>query len=170
MCLKQAMNTLQKQGERTDDLYCVVNIRNPFDILVSTFHKDRYLFYPQYLKRGKFPASMKSDKRRRCIQTGQKAFSFKQYVWQYRHIISRMIPLQLIQGARFNYHIVFEHMQEEIDRVLYQVGVHNTHALPHRNKTPVRHADFRQYYDAETRAIVEQQIALYLEFTGYTFD
>jgi hypothetical protein len=163
--LANAIKKLKKQKERVDDLLKVVNIRNPFDMMVSFYYKDRYRHYPEYLKTGSYPPWMHPEAQDHCTWAGDNSVSFKQYLKSCGNL-----SIKQIKDERINCHIAFEFLQNDIDAMLATIGIKNHQPLPHCNKTEIRQKDFRQYYDDESKAIVELLAKKYLELTGYTFN
>ena len=60
----------------------------------------------------------------------------------------------------------YETLADDFDAVCDRIGIEC--ALPHINRST--HADFRDYYTAETRALVEQVYRPDIELFGYRFD
>lgn len=60
----------------------------------------------------------------------------------------------------------YERLADDFAAVCRRIGI--PLRLPHAN--PSRHADYRSYYDARTRALIEEHFCEDIELFGYTFD
>lgn len=165
--LSKVLKTLRRKKENANDLLKIINTRNPFDMMVTTYHKDRYRHYQMHLKSGKYPDWMWKGAQDRCTWAGENSVSFQQYL---QKCSKEILPTNLIDDERFDNYIAFEHLQNDIDAVLAKIGITNKYRVPHLNKTHSREKDFRQYYDSDSKAATKPLVKRYLELTGYTFD
>lgn len=62
----------------------------------------------------------------------------------------------------------FEELDASLADIYNRLGIVDANPLPHTKKTN-RERDYRQYYTAETRAIIEQRFASELEYFDYQF-
>jgi hypothetical protein len=150
---------------KQNNLFCVTNIRNPYDSVVSCYFKERFLYYPEYVKTGRYPTWMSSETQQRCTLVGEADVTFEQYVL---NRASGAWP-NFIDDKRFDHYIAFEYLQSELDRMFMKLGIVNRHQLPHLNKSPLRDKDFRQYYTPQMKEVATECCKSYLLFTGYTF-
>ncbi len=65
--------------------------------------------------------------------------------------------------------IRFEHLENDFNKILSQVGVDKHIAIPHTNKTPGKKS-YREQYSPEARAIVERELGKELARFGYSFE
>lgn len=147
------------------NLFCATNIRNPYDSVVSCYFKEKFFYYPRFLKSGRYPEWMSIDLQKQCTLVGEKCATFEEYVLNRG---SGSYP-NFINDSRFDHYIAFEHLQSELDRMFMKIGISNKHQLPHINKTPLRNKDFRQYYTSRMKEVATECCKSYLLFTGYTF-
>ncbi len=174
--LRQKHQTLQQlfdadliRHEEREELLVVVGVRNPFDLVLTEYARNREagaISAPQRLLRrlpgspGDFtPADFERFVKRRYApgaiyrRFGRKPFR----------------PLDWTEGSDFI--IRFERMQEGLDEALKLVGVSRRHELPHRNPTSSRRAhDFRSIDTDAAREIVAGAYARELERDDYSFD
>jgi len=150
-------------------LLVVVGIRNPFDLVLTEYARNREagsISAPQRLLRHLPGASPDFSPR-----------DFERFV-QRRYEPGRLfrmagrrpfVPTDWTIGA--DHLIRFEQMQEDLDAALRKVGVTEPHRLPHRNPTASR-ADrhYRQVYTERARDIVSRAYADLIEAHGYRFE
>ncbi len=174
--LRQKHQTLQQlidadliRHEEREGLLVVVGIRNPFDLVLTEYARNREagaISAPQRLLRrvprgpGDFtPADFERFVKRRYAPgalyraAGRKPFT----------------PLDWTAGAD---HIIrFERMQEGLDEALAMVGVSQPHELPHRNPTSSRRDhDYRRIYTEAAREVVARAYARELRRHDYSFE
>jgi hypothetical protein len=155
--------------EQRRDLFVVVGIRNPWDLVLTEYARNREagaISAPQRMLRrlpgmgGDFsPADFERFVRRRY----EPARLFR--------LIGRgpFVPVDWTAGA--DHLIRFEHMQADLDEALRKVGVTEPHQLPHRNPTASRaDQDYRALYTDRARAVVERAYAREIARHGYTFE
>jgi hypothetical protein len=155
--------------EQRRGLLVVVGVRNPFDLVVTEYARNReagVISAPQRILRrlprsgADFtPADFERFVRRR-YEPGQLI-----------RLLGRrpFAPVEWTAGAD---HIIrFEAMQDGLDEALRRVGVTERHLLPHRNPTLSRQEhDYRTLYTPRARAVVARAYARELEQHSYTFD
>ena len=82
-----------------------------------------------------------------------------------RHINISGTP-QLVEIHLDMFFIRFENLQEDFDAFCDKVNIPRQ-VLPHKNKSDRKH--YTEYYDTESRELVEQLFAKDLEYFGYKF-
>jgi len=150
------------------DLFVVVGIRDPFDLVFTEYARNREagaISAPQRLWRrlpGASPDFSSTDFERFVRRRYEPGLGYR--------LLGRrpFVPVDWTVGADLL--IRFERMQEGLDQALRRVGVSERHVLPHRNPTLSRqHRDYRTIYTPRARAIVERVYAESLVRHGYGF-
>jgi hypothetical protein len=150
-------------------LLVVVGVRNPFDLVLTEYARNR--------EAGAISAAQRLVRRLPGRGHDFSAADFERFVVRrytpnaiYRLIGRKpFVPLDWTAGAD---HIIrFEDMQAGLDEALRKVGVTEPHRLPHRNPTASRRdRDYRSIYSQRARAIVAHAYARELEQQGYSFE
>ena len=150
------------------DLLVVVGVRNPFDLVLTEYARNR--------EAGTISRAQRLM-RRLGLSRDFSTPDFERFVVRrytpnalYRALGRRpMSPVDWTEDAD---HIIrFEAMQEGLDGALRKVGVTEPHPLPHRNPTQSRQdRDYRTMYTPRAREIVSRAYARELRQHGYTFD
>jgi len=167
--LAQLMEAGLVTPEQRANLLVVVGIRNPWDLVLTEYARNREagsISAPQRLLRRLPGASPDFSPR-----------DFERFV-QRRYEPGRLfrlagrrpfIPTDWTAGA--DHLIRFERMQDDLDAALRRVGVTEPHRLPHRNPTASRaDRDYREVYTERARAIVGRVYARELRQHGYVFE
>ena len=150
------------------DLLVVVGVRNPFDLVLTEYARNR--------EAGTVSAWQRLL-RRIGLSDDFSAPDFERFVVRrytpnalYRALGRRpMVPVDWTEGA--DHTIRFESMQQGLDEALRRVGVIEPHPLPHRNPTQSRRdRDYRAIYTPRAREIVARAYARELRQHGYAFD
>lgn len=155
--------------EQRQGLLVVVGVRNPFDLVITEYARNREagtISAPQRLLR-RWPGT-RADFSPKDVER----FVCRRYApGRLFRILGRrpMVPVDWTEGAD---HIIrFEAMQHGLDEALRLVGVTERHLLPHRNPTTSRaERDFRTLYTDRARAVVARAYARELAQNGYHFD
>ena len=134
-------------------------VRNPWDRLLSTW-KDKVV--------------QQWDEKYACPRF--RIQCFKQFYNQsFSFFIKNMMPGKNVhtevQSNLFDYnntHFIgkFENLHEDFNIVCDKIGIPQK-KLPHKNKS--KHKHYIEYYDDETRKIVEEKYAKDIEHFGYKF-
>ena len=156
-------------AEERNDLLVVVGVRNPFDLVMTEYARNR--------EAGTISASQRLLRRLPGVSADFSPADFERFVVRrytpnafYRALGRKpMVPVDWTEGAD---HIIrFEAMQEGLDEALRKVGVTEPHPLPHRNPTASRrHRDHRTIYTERAREIVARAYARELSAHGYSFE
>jgi hypothetical protein len=154
--------------EQRRDLLVVVGVRNPYDLVLTEYARNR--------EAGTISGAQRLI-RRLGLSRDFSAPDFERFVVRrytpnrlYRGLGRKpMVPVDWTEGAD---HIIrFEAMQEGLDEALRKVGVTEPHPLPHHNPTQSRRdRDYRTIYTPRAREIVSRAYARELQQHGYTFD
>jgi hypothetical protein len=165
--LAQLMEAGLVTAEQRADVLVVVGIRNPYDLVLTEYARNREagsISAPQRLLRRLPGASPDFSPR-----------DFERFV-QRRYEPGRLFRLagrrpvvstDWTEGA--DHLIRFERMQDDLDAALRKVGV--TDRLPHRNPTTSRaDRDYRDVYTERARAVVDRVYARELRQHGYVFE
>ena len=169
----QTLATLLEAGlitpQQRQELLVVVGIRNPFDLVLTEYARNREagaISPPQRLRR--HVAGDGSD----FSSVDFERFVKRRYApGLFYRLAGRapFVPIDWTEGA--DQLIRFEQMQAGLDEALHRAGVQEPHPLPHRNPTASRRdRDYRSVYSPAARGIVEAAYARELEQHGYTFD
>jgi hypothetical protein len=155
--------------EQRANLLVVVGIRNPYDLVLTEYARNREagsISAPQRLLR-RFPGASRDFSPRDFERFVQRRYEPGRL---FRLVGRRpFVPTDWTAGA--DHLIRFEHMQSDLDAALRKVGVSEPHRLPHRNPTASRaDRDYRHVYTERARAIVSRSYARELAQHGYAFD
>jgi hypothetical protein len=167
--LAQLMEAGLITAEQRANLLVVVGIRNPFDLVLTEYARNR--------EAGTISAPQRLLRRLPGASPDFSARDFERFVRRRYEPgpLTRLIgrrpfrPTDWTAGA--DRLIRFEHMQEDLDAALRAVGVDEPHLLPHRNPTTSRaDQDYRRVYSARARDIVGRAYAGLIAAHGYRFD
>ncbi len=156
-------------AEERRDLLVVVGVRNPYDLVLTEYARNR--------ETGTISAAQRLIRRLPGLSDDFSAPDFERFVVRryapnvaYRLLGRKaMVPVDWTAGA--DHVIRFEAMQAGLDGALRKVGVTEPHPLPHRNRTTSRREhDYRTMYTARARRIVAQAYARELRQHDYGFD
>tara|TARA_Y100001973_G_C5184814_1_gene327156 strand:- start:1405 stop:2034 length:630 start_codon:yes stop_codon:yes gene_type:complete len=150
------------------DYFTFSFVRNPWDMTVSMYH---YLWESDHL----WP------RRWRKINQSFSKLSFSEWLKDeaFKSPVIRSIDVAKKGGAngslldwveygdhKLNFIGKFENLQEDFNIVCDKIGIPRQQ-LPHKNKS--KHKHYTEYYDEETREIVEKKYAKDIEYFGYKF-
>ncbi len=155
--------------EERADLLVVVGVRNPYDLVLTEYARNR--------EAGTISRWQRLIRRLPGLSDDFSAPDFERFVVRryapnpiYRLLGRKpMVPVDWTEGAD---HIIrFEAMQDGLDEALRKVGVTEPHLLPHRNPTASRRdRDYRAVYTPRAREIVSRAYGRELREHGYVFD
>jgi hypothetical protein len=169
----QTLAQLTEEGlitsEQRQNLVVIVGIRNPFDLVLTEYARNR--------EAGAISAPQRLRRRLTGGRTDFSSADFERFVKR-RYSPSAVyrlagrkafVPVDWTEGADLV--IRFEQMQVGLDEALRRVGVSETHRLPHRNPTASRRdRDYRSVYSGAARTVVEDVYAREIQQHGYAFD
>ena len=141
-----------------DSLFKFAFVRNPWDLQVSSFHHIRRE-RPQLMK----ASENFTDFLHRKLDPNRE--------WQY-HMDTSITPqsdylIDLKGDLIVDFIGHYELLQQDFDHFSTNVVIPKIE-LPHKRKASDRHA-YRDYYTAETQALVEKAFARDIELLGYSF-
>jgi hypothetical protein len=154
--------------EERRGLLVVVGVRNPFDLVLTEYARNR--------EAGAISAWQRLLRRLPGVSADFSPADFERFVARryapgpvYRLLGRRpFVPQDWTAGV--DHVIRFEAMQAGLDEALRKVGVNEPHLLPHRNPTASRRdRDYRSIYSERAREIVSRAYARELNEHGYTF-
>ena len=154
--------------EEREGLLVVVGVRNPFDLVLTEYARNR--------EAGAISAWQRLLRRLPGVSADFSPADFERFVARryapgpvYRLLGRRpFVPQDWTAGV--DHVIRFEAMQAGLDEALRKVGVNEPHLLPHRNPTASRRdRDYRSIYSERAREIVSRAYARELNEHGYTF-
>ena len=169
-CLKDYEYYLPKK--QFDQYFKFATVRNPFDLLVSS--------YTMVIKR------IQQKHLHTLKQFGHNVFSFEEYLknkiqnytvgtepfisTNFSHSMFNSNQIYWIKDSQgkinIDYVMKFENLQEDFNVVCDKIGIPQQQ-LPHKNKS--NHKHYTEFYDDETREIVAQKYAKDIEYFGYKF-
>ncbi len=167
--LAQLIDAGLVSAEERRHLLVVVGVRNPFDLVLTEYARNR--------EAGAISAWQRLLRRLPGLSDDFSRSDFERFVARryapnalYRLLGRRpFVPVDWTEGA--DHVIRFEAMQADLDEALRRVGVTKPHRLPHRNPTASRRdRDYWSIYTPRSRAIVAQAYARELAQHGYTFE
>jgi Sulfotransferase family len=103
----------------------------------------------------------------RRVKSGLKHWFKKQPLLLTKKAVKMNIAYPFIEGV--DQVIRYEHLEQDFNQILSQVGVTEYIPIPHTNKTPGKKS-YQAQYSPEARAIVEQELAKELAVFNYTFE
>lgn len=144
----------EKIGSDIFDSYTkIANIRNPFDILVSHYH-----FEPLYV-----------------MFAGNKKYSFEEYLFQ-TDVVEKLSQnyreLHFIEDKFIIDEVLrYENLQSDLTKLIGKLNLPNpTRRLSHYKKSMKRKdKGYKEFYNSETRNLVENHFKFYLDLFNYTF-
>jgi hypothetical protein len=148
-------------NEEIKKYYSFGFVRNPWDLVVSSFHWWLKSERPRWVHRGmqnllkevNFDNFIRSDMKHYLNQMDHK--NYGQLFW-----------LQSESGFEVDFIGRFENLQEDFNTVCDKIGI-SKQQLPHANKS--KHKHYTEYYDDETKQIVAELYAKDIEYFGYKF-
>ncbi|MGD2166362.1 MAG: sulfotransferase family 2 domain-containing protein [Anaerolineae bacterium] len=161
---------LQSASEEEKQCFVFSGIRNPMDEAVSMYFKYRENHRGNYTDPSKLKQSgghvTAADLRRFHFlrRTGADFGSyFLKFYWlPYDNWSS-------LAHHRFDFTIRFETLQEDFERLLKLLGIHQRRALPAANPTGGKSAPFRSYFTGETHQRAQWVFGPFMRKWGYTF-
>ena len=156
-------------AEQRKDLLVVVGIRNPFDLVLTEYARNREagtISAPQRLLR-RLPG------RSADFSSGDfERFVKRRYTPSTVYRLAGRVPFVPVDWTEGVDQVIrFEHMQAGLDEALGRVNVTERLEIPHRNPTSSRRdRDYRSIYTDAARSVVEHAYARELKQHGYAFE
>ena len=163
--LDEALEALPKE-----EYFCVTNIRNPYDSLVSFYFKCKFRYYPILKKDYNAIGEefISEELKEIILQVDNR--SFEDFLLFLSTTPSGgRLPSGFARDSRFHF-ICLEDLQADLDKAFLKIGIKNKHKLQHKNPTEVRDQDYKKYYTPLARDIADSLTQEYREATKYTFD
>lgn len=161
-------------GPEMAELTVFTCVRNPFDRLVSVYHKRR----DEWSEYADDPESWVHFNGRRGMRDLHIANerSFTEWIEHryggnpVRRMAMRVAPLSMYRRFVADTDVVmrFERLQDDFDRVLASVGL-DPIEVPVFNRTETRPVGYRDFYDDRSRTLVEHTFRWDLETFDYAF-
>ena len=155
-------------------LHVFTTVRNPFDRLVTVYHKRRH----DWAELADDPDSWVHVDGAVDVDDLRKAgeSSFPEWVrHHYTASLGKRLAVAVGAYSMFRRYtddadtvMRFEQLRDDFDGVLSGVG-HEPVAIPRFNPTATRATDYREYYDAASRRLVERAARWDLRVFGYEF-
>ena len=145
--------------DETKNYFKFTFVRNPWDRFLST-----YFYFKAYGQ------GVKGDVKMGKIVN--KYRSFKEFAVNFSNIPSSMWVFphfnKQLNWVSKNHDFIgkFETLHEDFETICNRIGIPQQE-LPHENKS--KHKHYTEYYDGETRAIVEKKYTKDIEYFGYEF-
>jgi len=151
--LIEGINYLQDEGYNHQEYFKFIFIRNPWDMMVSS-----YEYHKQILA--------KEEHIHKDNLAGVRSKNFKEFVKtrdpNYKNSF-------LLGDYTFDFVGKFENIEQDVQTICKKIlGDNYTHInVPHENST-IR-GDYKEYYDDETKRMVEEKFAKIIELGHYNF-
>jgi len=151
--LIEGINYLQDEGYNHQEYFKFVFIRNPWDMMVSEY---------QYCKQ----IVAKQEHIHKNNLAGVRSKNFKEFLTTRNPYYQNSF---LFGDHAFDFVGKFENIEQDMQTICKKIlGDNYTHIdLPHLNYT-IR-SDYKEYYDDETKRMVEEKFAKIIEFGHYNF-
>lgn len=136
-------------------------VRNPYDRIVSC-----------YTDKIKWPAE--SDVIASRPMKLWEDMTFKEFVRAVKTISDESADFHFRSQHRFtrrykmNFIGRFENLKKDYLKICGEIGIKTSQKLPHRRKSS-RKKDYREYYDEETKKLVQERYKKDIELFGYSF-
>lgn len=155
-----------------EQYYKFAFVRNPYSWLVSNYffcgglhvpyHRDK----PELMRLSESPGLVKD-----WLKDHKSITTFKQWLkWYVEHVNGTQLEMICDSTGLVAVDFVgkLETIDQDFDTVCDKLGLARAR-VPHVNRTPRKHKHYMEYYDDETRSIVEKHYAEDLEHFEYTY-
>jgi hypothetical protein len=151
----------------------IMGVRNPYDLIVSEYlhRKKVYSFYLKDLKGNtseKEIMKKSSLSKNRIENIKSSVLPFPKYVSKFYGCRPNIGYTEYFTDGMDCTFFKFESLNENFKKILISCGVVNPPTLKKLNASKKR-KNYRQYYDNETREIVERAFSNYLKIHNYNF-
>jgi len=155
----------QLPGETIDQYYSFTFVRNPYDWLVSNYEYCRGVHVP-YMKRHGYKSWEEFGKRKDDVVL--KHLGFKDWLkWYVDNLYGTQYEMIVNDNDEIGVDYVgkLENIQQDYEHICEQLDI-SKQTVPHVNKTD--HDNYSEYYDDESREIVQHNYKQDFELLGYT--
>ena len=164
---------LKNATEEEKGYYAFSAIRNPMDVVVSTYFKtltDHDGFLNNKVKHGKWLRRIAMPLKRRL--TGRDVISnklnFEEYFLKYFKL--PYSAWSIMDHKDLNKVMRFERLSEDFTEAIGEMGIPLVRPLPVYNKTDKKEKDFTEYFESlEAKKRAVKVFGPYMEEWGYTF-
>ena len=170
--LKTHIQALVEKQINVKNFFKFSIIRNPWDRVVSFYKHCKYNEYDSYMKRNIAP-----NKQMPQYVVDARNMSFKEFANKYckTHFNSdkRTKPFMFFNKEFFlDYVIRLEHLEEDFLKIQDRLQIKLDSKLPHKNNSDLflERKPYSDYYDEETKALVEKLFEWDIKKFGYTFE
>ena len=160
-------------------------VRNPWDRIVSSYSMFNSFRRPSWFARMNFLDFLKLSLDCKEIRQIEKKLNWKrefkseeekedirkQHIYSIQnHCATYLNPFSQLFDQNKNQIVDFigrfENLQDDFDTICDKIGIPRQ-KVPHANETDHKH--YTEYYDGETRIIIEEKFAKDIEYFGYKF-
>lgn len=168
--LKAHVDELFKKGICINDFFKFSILRNPWDRVVSFYNHCKYKEYDSYMRNAKLGEQMPP-----YIKDARN-MSFKEFTSKYckTHFNSdkKTKPFMFLNGKFFLDCVIrLEHLEEDFIKIQDKLQIELASKLPHKNNSEqfLERNPYSEYYDEETKALIEKAFEWDIKTFGYTF-
>ena len=148
--LAEGINYLQDEGYNHQGYFKFLFIRNPWDMMVSSYEYHKQIIAKQ--------ENISKENLKGIMSANLKDFLTTRDRNYYKSF--------LLDDYTFDFIGKFENLQEDFNVACDKIGIPRQ-KLPHKNKS--KHKHYTEYYDDETRQIVAEKYAKDIEYFNYKF-
>ncbi|MBT4870362.1 MAG: sulfotransferase family 2 domain-containing protein [Candidatus Diapherotrites archaeon] len=166
----------EKQGWNWEDYFKFAFVRNPWDVLVSHYFYNKLMAHQWQNKEGKFKDPETDEEKKMLDAQGEKCTKFIT-----RHPTSKEALKHLAKIIKPQYDYLFdtngnqlvdfigrfENLQNDFDIICDKLNIQKTKLL-YANKS--NHKNYTEYYDEETKKLVEEKFGKDIKKFGYKFN
>lgn len=167
--LETHFNELKNKNVKIEDFFKFSIIRNPWARAVSFYNHSKYRAFEHWLK-------TKPNKEMPPFITDSRNMTFKSFIFKYTESTFNSNystkPYMLFQNKFYlDYVIRLEHLKEDFLKIRDKLQLKSDTIIPHHNnsETFLPKKPYTEYYDAETKKLIEQRFDWDIETFNYTY-
>jgi hypothetical protein len=170
LCKHSTYTQFCRQASAKEKRYFVFGgIRNPFDRIVSLFHKllydhEDYLNKDNQKRLGPRTTRYQLKRFRYIRDTGA---DFSDYFLHFYHRFDPKLPPPQLPKEKADHLLRFERLASDFRSVLERLDLEPVRDLPLVNKTPGRMSEFETYYDERCRRLAISVLGPWAYYWGY---